>query len=1205
MLFGMVSRVIAAIALICIGSADGCKLAPNLQYNYQFPICSSIPAISLEFTINPTLSYLRPTEIGLNTPSLSSNPEYFASSAGAIAMTETLNELFQELKTVHHGPNTLANISLPIILNRTAGGQCISWATVSVIPQYNLAVTNIGVSDTYVEEGTQGVTNNRKSCQICDSESPPFAIIHGTFNNAGLYDVTSQVCNAFNVPTIAVSITDLTFQELYPEAAASAKWSARASIGPGQIGSALNAFMNQFNWHSVVVFLDPTNTAQANEVVRGFQLAGLAISSQYVDYFGTTCTVAIDGVMNGMISIVYIDLAANRISECVAQVLSSGLLASNYIVIWGPSLMASVSNSFSNLAALAGTSLSNFTGTFTLQVRTQDASYYPLLVSNIAEVYNSWNDTSLYSSLVPYPTALQDNANSVILASQGVYGLLADNLCLLANSDLISNLSDSISNIPEIVETLTLNFATLLSGTQPGTNYSMITPASQLNWNAQLNTKSLNIVPNNAFFFYTENSGYWSEAVNMGKWYHDGLGNSITIFDVYNLQAPSGNMLLSPIGSYYSRIYSWVYNSAIPITWPNSSALWQYSAGRPGDTPPLTSLTLSCLAGFSCSGTIVSEPSEYLGSMEIVKYSTQAVLSNTGKWEIGIQCSGGGGTLFYTAAITETNNPDALPAWSLSLNGRTAEISLNFDSTLLNSNKWAGGSNILSFSCYDKNSILNGTLEIIVNDDASQYTPSVASQWIFISLNSFGIISMAMGAALTVFYRHRRPIYSSSAPFLMIAWLGFAIIFGSGIVSILPVSGDEICQAKSWLFNYGFILVMGSLVLKTFHIHRIFNNDKLIIYRISFWQFMMSLAIMLSIVTIVMIIWETDSDFSLHRNSSFQPYCVTGSWVPFHIIAGTELLLVFTCLWLSYQIRGVHHDYNESKCIGFIVYNTAIWGVTWWVISSQISISPATLSLLTSLFICVVCFLNSAIFFVPKFYAISVEDNHGLIVTPHQGSNRLAHSKDSDSVNSATNVSMKSQQKFGKVAADTEFNIPQDGKEALKHAREKLFETARKWRANDMEHGRLKKKIHDCELLRVQDSELINGWMGTIRNILTSGIVNLKDAEGLIIQMWGILGMRGSEIIDEAEKHESSRKKKEVNTVSINLPKSSASLPDIITTSLASSPHIGPPKSNSMAMLEMLSTNPAIANNLSKSPMPVPDRLSITSQAESIRKNYI
>lgn len=1207
-----VPKILSTIALVCLGLVDACKLAPIPKHDFQIPICSAIPSISVDFVVNPTLSYLRPTEVELNSPSLSISPEYFAASAGAIAMTETLNDLFSELKTIHHGPNTLVGISLPIVLNQTDGSQCISWANLTVIPQYNLSITNIGVSGTYAEEGAQGITNNRESCQICNVPSPPFAVIHGIFDNAGLYDVTSQVCNAFNVPTIAVSITDQTFQELYPEAAASARWSALASIGPTQIGAALNAFMNQFNWHSVTVFLDPTNTAQANEVVRGFQLEGISISSQLVDYYGTGCSVAINNVMIGMVSIIYLDLGINRISECIGQILASGLMDLNYIVVWGPSLMASVSNNFTTLANSVGLPLSNFTGTFTLQVRTQDASYYSLLVSNFVEIYNSWNDSYLYQSLAAYPTALQDNANSVVLASQGIYGFLADNLCSFVNRGLVLNLSDTISNIPTLVETLSSGFATLLSNSHLGMNYSVISPSSQQSWTVQLDTQKLNIVPNNVFFFYTENSGYWSEAVNMAKWFHDGSGNSVTTFDVYNLQS-LGNSGIYPIGSYISRTFSWIYNTSSVIAWPNPTSLWQYISGIPGDTPPLTSLTLDCVAGFSCSSSIVEETPSYSVSGQIMRYSTQAVISNDGVWELGIQCSGGGGTLFYTASIAQITNPDSFIAWTLSLNQKSAEIRLNFDSELLDPNKWAGGSSVLSFSCFDKNNVLNGTLDIFINNDDSQYTPSPASRLLFIVLNSAGIALTFIGAGMTLFYKHRRPIYSSSISFLLIAWLGFAIIFGSGIVSILPVTGDMICQAKSWLFNYGFVLVMGSLVLKTFHIHRIFNNDKLMIYRISIGQFILSLGSMLMIVTIVMLIWENAGDFSLHRNSSFQPYCVTGSWVPFHIIAGFEFLLILGCLWLSYQIRGVHHDYNESKCIGFIVYNTAVWGIAWWVISSQISISPATLSLLTSLFICVVCALDIAIFFAPKFYAISVEDAHGLVVTPHQGSNRLAHSKNSNENNSATNVSIKSQQKsFGKITSlEVDFALPPDGKEALKYARDKLFETARKWRTNDMEHAKLKKKIHDCEILRVQDSELINSWMGTIQNILTSGQVSPKDSEALIIQMWKVLSMRGSEIIEEAERHESFRKKKDINataTASINLPKSIASTAEMLTMSSASSVPAGGMKFSS-STAEMTNVNPngssphLAKSSVSSSPI---DGSNFANQVNSInRRNFI
>jgi len=1209
-MFLVISRIVTAIALICLGPVNACKPSPNAQYISQLPICSSIPSISLDIVIDPTLAYLRPTEIGLENPSLSASPEYFAASAGAIAMTETLNEIFQDFRTVHSGPNSLVGIPFPIVLNQTGGLPCVSIANLTVIPQYNLAITEIGTSNTYLAEGNQGVTNNRQSCQLCNSPSPPFAIIHGTLDNAGLYDVTSQVCNAFNVPTIAVSITDLTFQKLYPEAAASAHYSALASIGPTQIGAALNQLMIQFGWQSVTVFLDPTNTAQTNEVIRGFQVTGLGIYSQFVDYYGTGCSNGIIGVLDGSVSIIYIDLTISRVADCIRQMLSGELSSLNYIIIWGPTLMASVNNSFQNLAGAVGLSLANFTGTFTLQVRTRDASYSSLLQTNLQQLYNTWNDPAMFDSLDIYPTALYDNANAVILASQGIYGLLASKICVLIGPGMTLNLPDSLATPQTIAEKIAFNFASILSSLAPRDNYTVITPTATNNrsWNIQLNTANLNIVPNSAFYFYTQTSGYWSEASNTAKWYHDSLGNSLTTFDVYNLQTLSSPLV--PIGSYFSGSYSWVYNSSVSVIWPNSSALWQYNSGFPGDTPPLSSLSISCLAGYSCPSTIVSQSPTYQGFSEIVSYSTTAVISDQGTWEMGIQCLGGGGTLFYTTSI-ELDNPDSFPAWSMSLNQRTAQVQLTFDSVLVDPNKWAGGGVTLAFSCFDKNNILNGTLHITIDNNESQYTPSTASQWIFVTLNSLGIASAFIGAGLTIFYRHHRPIYSSSIPFLLIALLGFSIIFGSGVISILPVSGDGVCQAKSWMFNYGFVLVMGSLLLKTFHIHKIFNNDKLIIYRISFWQFTLSLASMLAVVTVVMLVWQNVSDLNLHRNNTFQPYCVTGSWVPFHIIAGFELLLVLACLWLGYQIRKVHHDYNESKYVGFIVYNTAIWGITWWVMASQISISPATLSLLTSLFICVVCFLNAMIFFAPKFYAISIETtyNRGLVVTPRQGSNKLAHSKDSDDANSALGPSLKSQPKSLGKPADEEFVLPQDGKDALKFARDKLFEVARKWKTNEGERIRLQKKVGECEALRVKDSECINTWMAVIRNVLTSGQVTAKDSEALILQMWRILSMRGSELIEEAEKYESARKKKEtvpsLGNVN-NAAKASMSVLEMTNANLASSAVVSLPKpvTSSASTFEMVT---AVGSPSLKSSSMLMSEIGVnTAHTNSItRRNHI
>ena len=1113
MLSGIFSKICTvALVLLSVGTV-GAYSSQNSVVNANVSQCSEISPVNIEYYIHSTLSYFRPTEIGLSDPNLSSVPEYFALSAGAIAMTQTLNQLFQNFQTVHHNGPSLFNVSVPVVL-----GNCSSWVSISIIPQYNLQVTNIGTDSFHTAE-IQGQTNNRKSCEICNSDANPFVVIHGEISNAGLFDVTSQVCNAFNVPVIAASVTDLTFQELYPKSQAAAPWSALSSTSPYQISYALQYFMRQFNWNFLSMFTDPNDPDQSNEMSEiAFGIS--YVSFQDVDRVGTGCSIGILGAVESGLSIVYLDMAVARCSQCVNQLLTSGILEMNYVIIWGPTLMASVNSDFQVLANAVNLPLSKFVGTFTLQVRTQLASFVPLLLENMNNLFTFWNANFLsrYQNLTI--TSIYDNANSVILASQGVSGLFADQLRLFANQGVVTNLSDSALNSSSLVSEITNEFLAFLSNSQSSGNYTV--QSADSTWKVALPADDLYLDPSQAFQYY---SGIWSEATNIAQWSHDQQGNSLIDLDVYNF---GGGL----VGSYSSSSYSWVPNPSAVIVWPNNSSLWQFVSGQPSGFAPLTKLTLSCATNNSCSSGLEVTGEMYDGIL--TSYSTEVLLSGKGEWTMQISCLdfGNGNVPSYGAALDYSSG-----SWDLLANPYGGEVQVSF---IADPDSPAVVTGALSFWCSSSGSVLNSTLLISVGVDTTDYSLSVSAQWGVGTVNVIGIVVSIVGACLTMLYRHRKPIYSSSVPFLLISWVGFALLFGSGLLSILPVNDDSICQAKPWLFNYGFVLVMGSLFLKTFHIHTIFNNDKLVIRQLSMWHFVMSLVVMLSLMTVVLLTWQLLETAQLYRVSSLRPYCATGSWVPFHFIAGLELLLILGCLSVSYLIRRVRQDYNESKCIAFVVYNTTFWGIAWWVLSSQESVSPPTLTLLTSIFVCIVSFMNMFIFFFPKFSALSREERKSFAITPRQGRSKLA---DSAVLLSAIEASVGLSLEKGTVNGG-EINMPENPKKALEQYREKLFETLRKWNLTDKEHRRLKNKISECESARDSETRAVNNWMNAIRVTLTSDELGLGDSTEIVEQMMHISKMNVEQLMDMAEKHEDSSRRRINNTFSAASPvKASVSRP--------------------------------------------------------------
>jgi 7 transmembrane sweet-taste receptor of 3 GCPR len=1112
MSFIRIVSVVAGIVLSLSGQLINACQSPSPNV---FPKCGA--DILVEYSINPELAYFRPTEVGLSDPLQSVSPEYFALSGGAIAMTQTLNQLYFNHQTVHNGPvSSIFNVSIPVFLNQSDSSLCQQLVNVSVIPQYNLTISDIG---TEVELGLQGQTNNRDSCQTC-SQSQSYALIHGTLSSTSLYEVAAQVCNAFNVPTIAASVTDETFDELYPQAAASGEWSARSSTGPTQVGNALGYLLYQYDWTSVIMFVDPVSQTQANYVseiaqamqneIVDFLNAYTLVPFLYIDSSDTGCASALPGVTSSGVSLLYLDIAVSRSYQCITQLVQSGLLSQNYVFIWGPTLMSSINNDLQLLAATVNVPVANLTGTFTIQIRSQQASFVPLLQSNIASTYASWNAPWLSQYQEAYASSVFDNANAVILASQGVHGFIANELCLLTSRGVYAN----VSTTEEVVNVVTEALISLISGSNTPGPYEVTSNANT--WEIFIPTTTLNFLPSRAFYFYTEESGMYSTSTNIQQWYHDNSGNSLITIDIYNVQQNGAENNSSLVGSYYSATSSWQLNPSLQVVWPNPLALWQYVSGWPSSMPPLSALSLQCVTNYSCTSPITFEGFKSVGYAQVATYSSEVTLSGDGSWNTQLACvAPGGQELSYDAYIVETSQSDMASPWNLFINPFNGQLQVSFSTADIDAANWPGGSILVEFLCSNGPSRLNGTLEITVIDDSSGYTASNSAQWGLAIANGIGAVFSVWGFLLTLVHRKKRSFYASSIPFLLTIWLGFGVLFGAGIISIVPVTNSATCQAQSWMFNYGFALIMGSLLIKTWHIHLIYNSRTLLVKSFSTLELMIGLAGVLSAFTVVMLSWQLIPTAQLHRRSEFQPYCVTGSRVPFHILAGMELLLVIVSAYLSYRTRMVSQDHNESKCIIAVSYNTVLWGTCWWVLSSQFSIEPSVLEFLTSLFLCVACFMNMFLFFTPKFLGIWGENNRSNF-------ERTSSKKNSDIRPSALRYGEHiAASLMGNKLSNSQFEVT-NNLEGLRQARDKLFESLRKLKSGDAERNRLRVAMEKSANDRYDAIGMVNGWLATVRALLDQRKTMPGDTSvnSLLDNLKEITAMNTQQMMDEAQKQE-------------------------------------------------------------------------------------
>jgi len=198
-------------------------------------------------------------------------------------------------------------------------------------------------------------------------------------------------------------------------------------------------------------------------------------------------------------------------------------------------------------------------------------------------------------------------------------------------------------------------------------------------------------------------------------------------------------------------------------------------------------------------------------------------------------------------------------------------------------------------------------------------------------------------------------------------------------------NNDDSCRAIPWLLGVGFVLMFGSLFAKTWRIERIFctkfkEQVKLVNQRISAVSLLIIIGIACGIEITILIIWmSVHSPSSLvltpdiYRPSKNYTICSTDdtSWIFIGLLLGYHSILLGWGVYLAYRIRNVTRVlFNESKLIGFAIYNGAVFAVVVSVVQAVQAADREALFVVRSMGILIGTGLSVAVLFIPKLHYI-------------------------------------------------------------------------------------------------------------------------------------------------------------------------------------------------------------------------------------------
>lgn len=255
-----------------------------------------------------------------------------------------------------------------------------------------------------------------------------------------------------------------------------------------------------------------------------------------------------------------------------------------------------------------------------------------------------------------------------------------------------------------------------------------------------------------------------------------------------------------------------------------------------------------------------------------------------------------------------------------------------------------------------------------------------------------GVVLMAVGGAITLFWtifmfaHWRHPVMLAASPVFCLAVLGGSLLVFASIFNWMPnLISDSICNLRPWLLPLGFMIMFGSLLAKTDRICRIYygvyKSKAPVVITISNMHvagIVLAIAFIQSILSILMVT-VTKLQSKLHVVDIYRPshnyeVCTfsTALKILFGINVGYAALLLGWGSYLAFRIRKVPiRMYDESKVIGFSIYNTAFFGAI--VIVIQLAVGNNNRDV-TFIITAICCFLGATLttcsLFASKWFAI-------------------------------------------------------------------------------------------------------------------------------------------------------------------------------------------------------------------------------------------
>eukprot|EP00794_Sanderia_malayensis_P012065 gene12065-13308_t len=213
-----------------------------------------------------------------------------------------------------------------------------------------------------------------------------------------------------------------------------------------------------------------------------------------------------------------------------------------------------------------------------------------------------------------------------------------------------------------------------------------------------------------------------------------------------------------------------------------------------------------------------------------------------------------------------------------------------------------------------------------VDDSPCIFEYDMQLRWIICGLTIFCIVIVFAFFIFVLRCKELKVIKSASPIFLMLTLLGAGLMY-TEVLILFPKATTETCVAAPWFNHMGFVIMYGSVLLKTWRVSLIFKIKVAKRVKVSDMGLLRRLLPLIMSYLVYFVIWTvaghttSQTHFLKNKNVRFDA-CREDWWN--HSIVIIDILLLFWGIHLCYTIRKAPTPFNESRYISWSIYNMTL-----------------------------------------------------------------------------------------------------------------------------------------------------------------------------------------------------------------------------------------------------------------------------------------